>query len=134
LRILANFVEDHHLGRVYPGDAGFRLSGDTVRCPDISFVRESRVADLRSRGFANGAPDLAVEILSPNDSFRQTTRKVRQYFRAGCHTVWVIHPDRKEVEVFDASGADRTLTISDNLEAPELLPGFSVLIADLFPA
>jgi len=108
------------------------LSDDTVRSPDVAFVCKSRVATLRSKGFANGAPNLAIEIYSPHDSFRQMTRKVRQYFKAGCHTVWVIHPDRKEVEIFEASGTDRTLTAADALEAPLLLPGFSVQVADLF--
>ena len=60
------------------------------------------------------------------------TRKVRQYFAAGCHTVWVIDPDSKEVEVFEATGADRTLTAENTLEAPELLPEFSVPVAELF--
>jgi Uma2 family endonuclease len=128
------FAKQNGLGKVYPGDVGFRLNDGTVRSPDVSFVRKSRVADLQSKGFAKGGPDLAVEIVSPNDSFRQLTRKIRQYFQAGCHTVWVVHPDRKEVEVFEATGADCTLTASENLEAPELLPGFSILIADLFSA
>ncbi|MEO5926891.1 MAG: Uma2 family endonuclease [Bryobacteraceae bacterium] len=128
------FVEAHDLGRVYAGDTGFRLTDDTVRSPDVAFVRKSRVAELRSKGFANGAPDLAVEIVSPSDSFRQMTRKVRQYFAAGCHTVWVIHPDRKEVEVFEATGSDRTLTASETLEAQDLLPGFSLLVGALFAA
>jgi Uma2 family endonuclease len=129
---LHQFVKAHQLGRVYAGDTGFRLSDDTVRSPDVAFVRKERVAQLRSQGFAKGAPDLAVEILSPSNSFRQMTRKVRQYFAAGCHTVWVVHPDRKEVEVFEATGADRTLTAEDVLEAPVLLPGFSVPVAELF--
>jgi Uma2 family endonuclease len=129
---LHQFVKTRGLGRVYAGDTGFRLSDDTVRSPDVAFVRKERVTELRSLGFAKGAPDLAVEILSPSNSFRQMTRKVRQYFAAGCHTVWVVHPDRKEVEVFEATGADRTLTSEDILEAPDLLPGFSLSVAELF--
>jgi Uma2 family endonuclease len=129
---LHEFVRARGLGRLYGPNTGFRLSDDTVRSPDVAFVRKERVAELRSQGFAKGAPDLAVEILSPSNSFRQMTRKVRQYFAAGCHTVWVVHPDRKEVEVFESTGADRTLTVEDLLDAPELLPGFSVPVAQLF--
>lgn len=129
---LHQFVKAHDLGRVYPGDTGFRLSPDTVRCPDIAFVRKERVAAVRSAGFANGAPDLAVEVLSPSNSFRQMSRKIRQYFAAGCRTVWLIHLDRREVEVFEASGADRTLTAEDVLDAPELLPGFRLRVGELF--
>ena len=60
-------------------------------------------------------------------------RKVKQYFAAGCHTVWIVYPDRKEVNVLEASGADRLLTAADTIEAPELLPGFSVPVAEFFP-
>jgi Uma2 family endonuclease len=131
-RALATFVDARHLGRVYTGDTGFRLTDDTVRSPDVAFVHKDRVAALRSKGFAKGAPDLAVEILSPFDSVRQLMRKVRQYFAAGCHTVWIVHLERKEIEVFEASGADRTVGVGDRLDIPELLPGFSVDVADLF--
>jgi Uma2 family endonuclease len=131
-RLIANHVEAHKLGRVYAGDTGFRLSDDTVRSPDVAFVRKSRVAEVRSQGFAKGAPDLAIEIISPSNTFRQMSRKVRQYFAAGCQTVWVVYPERQEIEVFESSGADRTLTREDRLEAPGLLPGFSILVADLF--
>src|SRR5262245_44588041 len=86
---LYNFVTERSLGRVYGGDTGFRLSDNTVRSPDVAFVRKDRVAALRNKGFAKGAPDLAVEIFSPSDSMRQLIRKVRQYLGSGAHTVWV---------------------------------------------
>src|SRR5579871_626866 len=89
-----------------------------------------------SRRFAvrasSKAPDLAVEILSPSDSFRQLTRKVKQYLAAGCLTVWVIHPERREVDVYGADGTDGELGVEDMLEAPELLPGLSFRVAELF--
>jgi Uma2 family endonuclease len=130
---LHNFVRKHRLGRVYTGDTGFRLRDDTVRSPDIAFVRKERLAEIRSKGFAKGAPDLAVEIPSPSDTLRQLFRKVRQYLASGCHTVWVVDTERKEVDVYEASGApDRTLRVGDILDAPELLPGFAVPVADLF--
>ena len=131
-RVLKNYVKKHGLGRVYAADTGFRLNDDTVRSPDVAFVRQDRVATVHRRGFGKGAPDLAVEILSPSDSIRQLIRKVRQYLAAGCHTVWVLHSERKEVDVYEKSGADRTLRAEDRLEAPELLPGFSILVGDLF--
>src|SRR5580692_4373747 len=129
---LVHFVKKRKLGRVYAGDTGFRINDRTVLAPDVAFVRKERVAAVRSKSFANGAPDLAVEIVSPSDGVRQYTRKVKQYLAAGCHTVWVVYPKREEVEVFDASGAERTSHSGDLLEAPELLPGFSVKVADLF--
>ena len=129
---LGRYAREHNLGGVYTGDTGFRLSPDTVRAPDIAFVRRERVEALRSKGFARGAPDLAVEIFSPSDDVRQLMRKVKQYFAAGCHTVWIVYPERREVQVLETSGTDRLLQIRDTIEAPELLPGFSVPIAEFF--
>jgi Uma2 family endonuclease len=130
--LLAQHVRENKLGKVVCGDTGFRLSDRTVLAPDVAFVRRHRVEAVRSKSFANGAPDLAVEIFSPSDGVRQSTRKVKQYLAAGCHTVWVVYPKSKKVVVFEASGAERTLLSDDTLEAPELLPGFSVKVADLF--
>jgi Uma2 family endonuclease len=129
---LRMFAKQHDLGRVYTGDAGFRLRDDTVRSPDVAFVRKSRVEAVRSKGFARGVPDLAVEIFSPSDSVRQLMRKVKQYLAAGCHTVWIFYPERQEVQVIDATGADRLLTGKDTLDVPELLPGFAVRVGELF--
>ena len=130
--ILDQHVRKHRLGRVYSGEAGFRLGVATVRAPDVAFIRQDRLEALHGKGFAKGAPDLAVEIFSSSDSIRQLMRKVKQYFAAGCHTVWIVYPDQREVHVLDAAGADHLLTIGDTLEAPELLPGFSVPVAEFF--
>jgi Uma2 family endonuclease len=114
--ILRDYVKEHGLGKVYGSSAGFTLKQDTVREPDVSFVRSTRVASVKNKGFAKGAPDLAVEIISPSDSIRQLMRKVKQYFAAGTHTVWIV----------------RWLKGDDPIEAPELLPGFSVPISQFF--
>jgi Uma2 family endonuclease len=130
--LLKSYVREHRLGKVYTGDGGFRLRDDTVRAPDVAFVRQERVQSVQRGGFGKGAPDLAVEIFSPSDSVRQLMRKVKQYFAAGCHTVWIVYAERREVNVLEATGADRLLKGDDLLEAPELLPGFSVRVAELF--
>lgn len=130
VRLLANFVREHNLGRVLTPDTGFRLADDTLRCPDIAFVRKDRVTGRWT--FFQGAPDLAVEVFSPSDSVAQLMRKVHQYLKAGCHTVWVVYPETKQVHVLEASGSDRILDADEVLEAPELLPGFSVRVQSLF--
>jgi Uma2 family endonuclease len=130
--ILDQYVRQHRLGRTYCGEPGFRLSPGTVRAPDVAFIRQERLNAMKSKGFANGAPDLAVEIFSPSDSVPQLMRKVKQYFAAGCHTVWIVYPDARELHVLETSGADRILGQGDLLEAPELLPGFSVPLSEFF--
>jgi Uma2 family endonuclease len=131
-RVLANFVKQHSLGRVYGSDTGFVLGPDTVRSPDAAFVRKARLSPTYHRTFFPGAPDLAVEVFSPSDSVPQLMRKVRQYLKAGSHTVWIVYPETKQVHVFEAAGPDRILHPGDVLEAPTLLPGFSVPVASLF--
>lgn len=130
MRILDVFVEKNKLGSIHPGDTGFRLQDDIVRAPDVAFVRAERSVDVP--GFFPGSPDLAVEIFSPSDRVRQLMRKVKQYFAAGTHTVWIVYPDLKQVQILDAAGADRLLKNGDLLEAPDLLPGFSVPISEFF--
>ena len=119
--LLNSFVKRHRLGKVYGADGGFRLKPDTVRVPDVSFVRAKRISDVHRKGFMNGAPDLAIEIFSPSDSVRQLMRKTKQYFAAGCHTVWIVYPDQREVNVLEATGTDRLLTAEDTMKVAELL-------------
>jgi len=132
LLVLGNYVKKDRLGKVFPGDTGFRLNDGTMRVPDVAFVRAARLPAIAGKGFAKGAPDLAVEIFSPSDSVRQLMRKVKQYFAAGCHTVWIVYPEQREVNVLEAAGADRLVRAEDVLEAPELLPGFAVRVGEFF--
>lgn len=129
-RQVGNHVRARGLGKVYSSDTGFQLDKDTVRCPDVSFVRKQDVTP--SRTFLRRAPALAVEVFSPSDSVPQLMRKVRQYLDAGTHTVWVVYPETRQIHVFESGKKDRILERDDMLEAPELLPGFSVKIDSLF--
>jgi len=132
ITILETFTRARQLGLVYTPDTSFRLKDDTVRAPDVAFIRQDRVAAAHVGDYIHGHPDLAVEIFSPSDSARQLMRKVKQYFAAGTHTVWIVYPVREEVQILEATGADRLLQGDDPIEAPELLPGFSVPISEFF--
>jgi Uma2 family endonuclease len=127
---LATHAKTNGLGQVYAAKTGFQLDVDTVRAPSTSLVGRTRVEP--SSGFITGAPDLAVELYEDGRSLIQLMRKVKQYFAAGTHTVWIVYPDRKEVQILDAKGADVLLQDNDLLDAPELLPGFSVAISQFF--
>jgi Uma2 family endonuclease len=127
---LATHAKANGLGQVYAAKTGFQLDVATVRAPSTSLVRRTRVDP--SSGFIAGAPDLAVELHENGRSLIQLMRKVKQYFAAGTHTVWIVDPDRKEVQILEASGTDRLLQNDDVLEAPELLPGFSTPISEFF--
>lgn len=128
--VLRNFVRPRALGAVLV-EAGFRLDCDTVRAPDVSFIRAERANTANPRSRFEGAPDLAVEVISPSETASGIAHKVRQYLRAGA-LVWVVYPDDSTVHVFEPSKVARVLDAEDLLEAPSLLPGFSVRVSELF--
>ena len=135
-RRLDRYLDAHpELGEILPSDTGFvlRRDPDVVRSPDLAFLRMEKVRAIPEDGFIEGAPDLAVEIVSPSESATALDRKIRQYLQAGTQVVWVVHRKTREVHVFEAPGTSRYLTEEDALEAPALLPGFSVQVKDLFP-
>ena len=135
-RILEAFVDGRGLGIVFPADTGFVLSRElaTLRGPDVAFVRAERAAGLDLRANIPGAPDLAVEVISPADTIQAMRRKVDQYLAAGCSAVWVLDAEKREVEVFEPEARPRVLLARDTLECADLLPGFAVRVGDLFPA
>lgn len=131
---LQAYNRQHQLGRVVV-ETGFRLESqpDTVRGPDVAFVRQERVPpEGMPRGFFPGAPDLAVEVVSPSDSAAELEKKVHDYLRSGTQRVWVFYPDTQRVAVHRPDGTARWYTEEDTLEDPELLPGFSLTIREVF--
>jgi len=102
---------------------------DTVRGPDVSFVRAEHV--IKSRKYYRIAPDLAVEVMSPDDRVSDVTTKVGEYLNAGTSVVIVIHPEKQVAWIYTQDD-HRTLTIDDALTAPEILPGWSLPLRDLF--
>ena len=128
--VLRSFVGPRSLGLVI-SDSGFRLSAGTVRAPDISFIRADRVGALELERRFECAPDLAIEIISPSETAADIAHKVGQYLHAGA-LVWVLYPKDCTVHVFESSKNARVLEAGDLLEAPGLLPGFSVRVSQLF--
>lgn len=128
-------VEEHQLGIVTTAETAFRLARnpDTVRCPDSAFVRAERVPAPLPRGAFEGAPDLAVEVLSPSNTRTEIDRKLAEYLRHGSRQVWIVDPEARTVVTHAAGGLPRFLEGDDVLEGGELLPGFSVPLARVFP-
>jgi Uma2 family endonuclease len=133
---LATFVRQHGLGKVFGAETGFQIAHnpDTVRAPDVAFVSTERIGDQIPRGFFQGAPDLAVEVLSPDDRLGRVLRKVNDWLEAGCRAVWVIDPDSQSVSIHLRGQEVRILGIADQLSGGEILPGFSFPIAEILGA
>ncbi len=132
---IAAYVEEHALGRVYLAETGFILSynPDTVRAPDIAFVSARRLEQqTREAGFFDGAPDLAVQVVSPDDTDTEVQEKVIEYFNAGSKLVWILRPRFKTVTVYRSPTDVRVLTRQDTLDGQDVLPGFGVPLADVF--
>jgi Uma2 family endonuclease len=130
---ILNYLETHPVGEVFNDDNLYILGPNTKRAPDISFLRAERASKIDPNADIPGAPDLAVEVLSPNDTATAMRRKVRQYLAAGAQCVWVVYPETREVEVWrEAARPQIVLQDTDLLEAPDLLPGFSLRIGAIF--
>src|SRR2546430_1224208 len=100
--LLGDFVRRHGLGLVFAQDTGFKIGSDpdTVRAPDVAFVARDRTGLIQARGYAELAPDLLAEILSPDDRPADVLAKVADWLAAGTRVVWVIDPERSEARVY----------------------------------
>jgi len=134
-RVIARFVvhvEAHDLGIVYGPDTTFKI-GENERLPDVAFVSAARIPE---EGEPDGiwpiAPDLAVEIISPNDLFEKVFSKVKEYFAAGVRQVWLISLEHKVVIIYHSPTQTTILTEDDELVSEELLPGFRCRVSELF--
>lgn len=134
IELLAGFARTQALGPVL-GDAGFLLAHDpdTVRGPDVSFVRRDRWDAVSDKGrFFPGAPDLAVEILSPSNRPAEIQGKIADYLGAGARLVWIVDPAERSIHVHGPNFAPRRLGDNDRLDGADVLPGFSIRVATLF--
>jgi len=132
--LLREFVKSRGLGVVLGAETGFKIASDpdTVRAPAVAFVRSERIGDGVPKGFFPGAPDLAVEVLSPGDRAGEVFEKVQNWMDAGCVAVWVVDPKTQTVTVYDAGRSATVLRSTDVLAGGDLLPGFSTPVAEFF--
>ncbi len=131
---LREYVRGRGLGGVAAGDTGFIVSRDpdTVLAPDVAFLRREKLPTERMRGFMEGVPDLAVEIVSPNDRHVQVQQKALTYLKWGVSQVWVVEPESRTVSVYSQGPRVTLLQESDTIEGGDLIPGFSCSVTDLF--
>ncbi len=130
---LREFVRARKLGMVAV-EAGFCVSNepDTVRSPDIAFVRAERIPPGGERAFFQGAPDLAVEVISPSDRASDVIAKARDWLQSGCVGVWVVDPATKTATVYSHQPQALFLSAKDALVCEELLPDFRLPISQVF--
>lgn len=134
---LGSYVKAHRLGRVYPADTTYILEVDKdgvqlMRLPDVSFVAADRVKTRDCGTYYQCAPDLAIEIISPAERAVAMRAKLKDYLRTGVRQVWQVYPETQEVVVYLADGTVRTYDIGQTIPGAEILPGFTLPVADVF--
>ncbi len=133
MRVLVPWTNEHG-GDVVSAETGFllRRDPDTVRAPDVAYLCAGR--EVRASPFVDGAPDVAIEVLSPDARTGETARRVRDYLDAGATRVWMIDPDNRTLTVHSPPNLAVVLGETDVLRDDEALPGFELAIASLFTA
>ncbi len=133
---LGNFNREHRLGMLLDSSTGFWMLNRNCRAPDISFVLKSRLERLHfspsAKTFFPGAPDLAVEILSPNNSRAGMDERLRDFFASGTQIAWLINPDSESAEVCRSLTQRQLIVPGGELDGEHLLPGFRYPINNLF--
>jgi Uma2 family endonuclease len=129
------YLEQHPLGEIYVAEAGFRAGPrESLYCPDASYVSAERDATLRDNEFVPFAPDIAIEVWSPEDTEEKLATKTTHYLAHGARRVWVLRPQDGTVRVYQLDGPSQVLHGDDLLTGDEVLPGFAVRVGDLFDA
>ena len=134
-RLLLGHVREKGLGIVFTSEVGFKLASDpdTVRAPDVCFVAGDRVPDGGiPSGYWTGPPDLAIEVVSPNDSHSKVEGKALHWLAAGTRAVVVLDPPLRTATVYRSRSDIRVLADDEPLDLDDVVPGFAPRTGDLF--
>jgi Uma2 family endonuclease len=132
---LDQHVRAHTLGTVYAAETGFKLASnpDVVRAPDVAFIRRERVEEVGDvEGYWPGAPDLAIEVISPSDTYTDVQEKIFDWLEAGARLVIAVNPRTRAVTVYRSLKDIVVLTENDLLDGGDVVPGWTVPVRDLF--
>jgi len=134
-RLLDEYVEAHDLGVICAAETGFVLqrTPDIVRAPDVGFVTKARIPETgEPETYWPFAPDLAVEVVSPSDRADDIQEKIREYFAAGTHVVWIVYPRNRTIFIYCSPHDVRALGETDELDGGDVLPGFTCPVRRCF--
>ena len=130
---LGTFIEQRRLGHLFDSSTGFRMPNGNVRLPDVAFVARGRFEGGKvPEGFSPVVPDLAVEVLSPEDRPRYVLDKVGEYLDAGVPLVWVVDPKTRTATIYRSLTDVRVVAETGDLDGESVLPGFRCSLAEVF--
>jgi Uma2 family endonuclease len=136
--ILRDHCRQHNLGWLFASDQGYRCfpwKPGRIRRADVTFIRKERYPwdRLSKDGFITIAPDLAVEVVSPNDEVPDLHEKIQEYLRAGVGVVWIINPETRTALILRGDKSANWLEAGDELTGEDIIPGFRCRVGELFP-
>jgi Uma2 family endonuclease len=129
------YAQSHRLGHVTDSSTGFWMKSGNLLSPDVSFVAKDRLRGMKGgmpRRFFCGSPDLVAEVLSPNDKPNEIERKLCEYFETDTRLAWIIDPVTGTVREYRSQQSSRELRIGDSLDGQDVVPGFTLPLAELF--
>jgi Uma2 family endonuclease len=128
-------VKKNGLGNLFAAETGFilRRDPDTVRAPDVAFMSKERASlAVRERGFVSGAPDLAVEVISPSDTNKEIEAEAEDWLRAGCRMVMLVNPRSRSLKIYRSPSDVSVLGPNDAFDGADVLPGFQLPVNSIF--
>lgn len=133
---LTMFARDHKLGRVLTGEVGIYTgrNPDTVRAADVIYISHKRFRQVRSASYLDVAPELVVEVMSPDNTWSEVQKKLAEYFAIGVVMVWVVDPQLEQIHVYRSPAQMKLLRKDDMLTGDDVLPGFEVALSEIFVA
>jgi Uma2 family endonuclease len=134
LHLFWNYLEQNNLGFAFPGDSQLRLREGLIRIPDVFFVSWEQLPsrEVPEDPIASLFPDLAVEIITPNNTKREIERKLDDYFTAGCKLAWIIDPKTRTAKIYTSVRRFSEIDETGSLDGGTVLPGFTLSLAKLF--
>lgn len=132
---LTLYVLSHRLGWVFQADGGLQIfpgSPTKVRFGDGAFISRARSPQRPDTGHLRVAPELVLEVVSPNDEAADVNEKVREYLAAGVLLVWVVYPESRSIDVYRPSANNTQLSEGDELSGEDVVPGFSMPVREIF--
>ncbi len=133
--LLGIFLMQYKLGEVLTAETGFRLfiNERTVRVPDVAFLSNEKLAEIKNvNKFYDGTPDLAIEVISPSETYNDVQGKLEDYLSAGVKMVWIIRPENKIVTTYRTLSDFKILRENEELNGEDLLPNFKCNLTDIF--
>jgi Uma2 family endonuclease len=135
LLLIGSVVQQHELGATFAAETGFKIESDpdTVRAPDVSFVQKKRLAGgIPARGFFQGPPDLAVEVISPDETKKKVIAKAKMWLRTGSRSTWVVDPIAQTITIYRRQQKPIKLIRSQVLQDEPTLRGFTLSLDQVF--